>query len=47
MGLYKFLTVIVFLLSLLQFSYFTKAQTGEYQVHDYSVNKELPRVKRQ
>jgi len=45
MGSYKFLTVILFLLPLLQFSYFTKAQTGEYQVHDYCVNKELPCVK--
>jgi len=45
MGSYKFLTVILFLLPLLQFSYFTKAQNGEYQMHDYCVNKELPPVK--
>jgi hypothetical protein len=45
MGSYKFLTVILFLFPLLQFSYFTKLQNGEYQVKEYCFNKELPRVK--
>jgi len=48
MGSYKFLTVILFLLPLLRFSYFTKAQDGEYQVHDYVLirNRHVSKVSR-
>jgi hypothetical protein len=44
MGYCKFLTVILLLFPLLQFSYLTKAQNGEYEVHVHRVKKEFPRV---